>query len=413
MTDYTILPPETWLVVVEFLADTFPLFDPKATSGNDAAVLKISPHMRAVSSLSRFFYQIAYPYRFREVHFRVDLSRSPSLKLLRIEGLLDFLERQPEVKPWIRTLSTGRETPSLGTPPGGNFESDYLAVERRIHKVIPELRGLNSLRCGFTSFSASVFAGLLQLPHLERLEFEEFRLTQDPSDQTPDWDAIDQHGSALRYLTVNAIGPPSSPTTSAMVHLLKQEKLVELTYRPHIYLQLHRGLSPLWTISTRVPDYVFTSLRRLYIMLPPSDVEAHDFVQLGARCPNVTSLTISWNFLDTTSQLEDRLKRGGLTEYHFPALQHFEGPFTLAPIFVQGRPVHSIFSDMFTQLREPAVNETRMPLVLNIAALKPRTPLRVLHLVVSHSSDEDIEAVAKHHQELEELVYECLEGAPM
>ncbi|KAG8907498.1 hypothetical protein FRC01_007657 [Tulasnella sp. 417] len=414
MVDYTILPPETWLLVVEFLATAFPMFDPMAPPPeNDAAVLKISTHMRAVSSLSRFFYQIAYPYRFQEIHFKVDPSRSSTLKLRRIEELLDFLEHRPELKTWVRVLSAGRESPSLWRPRGDNFESHYLAVEQRIFKFIPELRRLNSLRCGFMSFPSSVLAGLLQLPQLERLEFEEFRVIQNPSEKTPDWDAVDQHRTALRYLTVNAVGPPSTPTTSAMVHLLKQENLVDLTYRPHVFLQVHRGVSLLWTISSHTPDYVFTSLRQLHIMLPPSDVEAQHFVELGGRCPNLTSLTITWNFLDTTSQLEDRLKRGGLTACHFPALQRFEGPFSLAPIFAQGRPVHTIFSDMFTQLRGADRNENRIPLPLNIAALKPSISLRVLHLVVSRWSDGDIEAIARHHPELEELVYECLETDAM
>ncbi|KAG8955482.1 hypothetical protein FRC04_008833 [Tulasnella sp. 424] len=411
MTDYTtLLPPETWLVVIEFLAASFPKFNAKeGASRNEGTVLKCSPYLSTVSALSWFFHQLANPYRFREVHVMVDTStpRPPMQKISRIEELLDLIEHRPEIKMWIRVLSIGRS--SIGLPEDGEGDKigRYLIMEARIHKVVPELQNLSSLRCGFMSFSSSLFSGVVQLPQLERLELEDFQLDHDPSDHTPNWDATARNRSSLQTLIVKGVASSSAQTASAIVHLLQRETLVDLSYWPHLFPEIRGGISLFRIVLRQIPQYIFTGLQRLTFMLPPNDIEVGHFVQFGTQCPNVTSLTICWNFMDSPKQMEDRIMRGGLGDHHFPALEHFDGPFALAPIFARRRPVHTIITDPLSQFQVTSTgNETTT--AVDIAALEPRVPLRVLYLVVWRWNEADIEAVAQHHPGLEELTYEWM-----
>ncbi|KAG8907497.1 hypothetical protein FRC01_007656 [Tulasnella sp. 417] len=405
MVDYTtVLPPETWLAVVEFLA--VPPSNPYtriATSQSDAVILKSSSDIRTVCSLSRFFLQLADPYRFREVHFKIDPAKSSIHKLRRIEKLLDLLDRRQEVKSWIRTFSIGR-TPSEGRLAirEDNFDEEYLALEPKIHKAVPELQDLRSLRCGLVSFPSSLFDGILRLPHLDDLQLEDLQFIQGTADQTPM--QICQNESPLRRLTIESFGPLSTPVTQALNHLLLKKTLAVLIYWPPLFPDPQTWISLLWVISTYIPDYVFTSLREVDIILPTSNADVQHFVQFGARCPNLVSLTISWNYLEESlGELENQLRGACLAEHPFPALQKFAGPLALASIFVEGRPVHSVMSDF---LYEFNWNRSGATLASQIAALRPGVPLRVLHLAAQEWKEADFETIAQHHPDLEELVYE-------
>ncbi|KAG8903009.1 hypothetical protein FRC01_009374, partial [Tulasnella sp. 417] len=407
MIDYTtILPPEMWLTVIKLLAVSFPTFDSTTKrKRNQDAVLKSSPYIWTVSALSRFFRQLADPFRFQHVHLMVHEFQEPLLKLRRIKKLLDLLERRPEVKLWVRALFIGQASFSIEHQ---EVKKKYLAVEARVHKLVPDLQNLRSLFCGFMSFSSSLFGGVLKLPRLEKLEVQDFQLKQGQPDPTPNWDAMNRQGGSLRTLTVKAIVSSSPQTTSAVIRLLQQESLAALAYWPHLFPETRGGVSLFWIILQHIPDYVFTGLRRLTIMIPPSDIEVQRFVQFGTQCPNVTSLTLSWNFVDSPSRLLDRLRGSGLAEHHFPALQHFKGPFDFAPSFTRGRPVDTVISDPLTQHRRKHEGEDGATVAFNVAALKPSVPLRVLHLIVMEWNEADIEAVGQHHPGLEEFTYEYI-----
>ncbi|KAG8980060.1 hypothetical protein FRC05_007503 [Tulasnella sp. 425] len=407
MVDHpALLPPETWLVIMDLLADTTP--DPNWNTATDNIILQSSPHIRTVSTLSRFFHQLTDPYRFRNANLMVDTLGSPMLRLRRIEELLNLLEHRPEIKTWIRTLSIGQSC-ILGLFANIEFDKKYPTIEQRVQKLVPELHSLNSLRCGLISFSSPLFSGVLRLPQLGRLELEHFQLPQSASENTVDWSTVDRNKTSLRSLTIMTLGPPAIQTVSAIIHLLQRETLVELIYQPSMWRSQPGGVTLLEVISTHIPDYVFVGLRRLAIKLSSADVEVRRFVDLGARCPNLTTLSIdSMSLFDSSSQIEDRIKRGGIALHHFPALQRFEGPLVLAPIFTQGRSVHTVIGDALPRSHgiDWAENETTP--APSIATLRPGVPLRVLHLVVLQWSDADIEAVAQYHPELQELVYSYL-----
>ncbi|KAG9041902.1 hypothetical protein FS837_011612 [Tulasnella sp. UAMH 9824] len=403
MIDFTtMLPLETWLIVLEFLAVPLPRNNMAATSEGDSIILRSSSGIRAVSTVSRFFYQLADPFRFREVHFVVHPWKDSILKFYRIKELLDLLKRRPEIKSWIRILSIDREQ----VIPGGvqdDFEAGYIELERRIHKMIPDLRGLRELRCRCISFTSALFSAILQLPQLNDLELERFRFLPGSTDPTPDWSAVRQDEPRLRRLTVKTFGPflNTTPAAEALVHLLRQETLAELNYWPS---PLSVGwVSLVSIISSRIPDYVFEGLRKLNIVLTPTDAEVQDFVQIGARCPNIVSLTIRWKSIHSQYLIGDQLRRMSLKEHPFPALQEFDGQLALATIFVQGRPVHSV-NNHGMNTRIP---DERGPVVISsIAALRPSVPLRVLRLTTVMWDETYIETIVQHHTELEELVHE-------
>ncbi|KAG9026300.1 hypothetical protein FS837_004650 [Tulasnella sp. UAMH 9824] len=395
----TVLPPEIWLVVLESLA--LPLPNYVSTWKGSPVILKSSPDIRSLSSVSRSFLQLADPYRFQEVHFVVDRFKPSTQKILQIEELLCLLERRPGVKLWIRTLSIGLND---GARAGAtNFEKEYLALEPKIQKVVPELRRLRLLRCGYMYFSSSLLYGILRLPHLEILQLGDFQFIQRTADETPSW--IGQTESPLRSLTLKSLGPLSTSMKEALIHLLQKTTLVELTHWPSLYPDQResRSVNLFWVISTHIPDYVFTSLQELDIRLPDSNAAIQHFVQFGARCPNLISLIIGWNSLeDSLKEAEDQLRRSSLAEHPFPALREFDGPLALASIFVQGRPVHSVISDIWYG---SSSDESGTTMASDIAALKPSIPLRVLHLAAPEWNEADIEAIAQHHPDLEELVY--------
>ncbi|KAG9026301.1 hypothetical protein FS837_004651 [Tulasnella sp. UAMH 9824] len=410
MTDFTtMLPLETWLLVLEFLAVPLPRNNMATTSEGDPIILRSSPGIRNVSTVSRFFYQLANPFRFREVNFAVHPWRDSKVKLYRIKELLDLLDSRQEVKSWIRILSVGREQ----VLPGGGrdgFEAGYSTLESRIHKVIPELRGLRELRCGHMYFTSTLFSAILRLPQLDDLGVEYFEFVGGPTDPTPDWSAVRQDESPLRRLTVKAFGPTLNipPVAEALVRLLRQETLVELNYWPP---PLPVGsVSLVSIISSRIPDYVFEGLRKLNIVLTPSDAEVQDFVQFGTRCPNLASLTINWNLINSQYLIGDQLRRRSLKEHPFPALQEFKGRLALASIFVQGRPVHTVDS---RYMNSHIKNESGTAVISNIAALRPSVPLRVLRLITAVWDETYIETIAQHYTELEELVHEHWEREEM
>ncbi|KAG8926208.1 hypothetical protein FRC00_003123 [Tulasnella sp. 408] len=405
MADYTtILPPEMWLAVIELLSASFPTFDPKTTvPRNEDVVLRSSPYIWAVSAVSQFFHRLADPFRFENVHIMVDDDQGPTLKLRQIAELLNLLDRRPEVKMWIRILSVGQNSVSRRRR---SVNQEYLPIEARIYKLIPELQNLNHLQCGLVSFSSALFAGVLQLPQLERLELQDFQLKQDLTDPASNWNSINRHGESLQSLVVKESISSSPETTSAIVYLLQQESLVELEYWATLFPDVGGGVSPFWIILQEIPEYVFTSLRQLEVMLPPSDIEFEQFVQFGTQCPNITSLTVIWNFTDSSDRLIARFKRCGLAEHHFPALQYFNGPFALAPSFTRGRPVDTVITDPWTRDIWNYAGENERTVAFDVAALKPSVPLRVLHFVVKRWNDADIGAVAQHYPELEELTYD-------
>ncbi|KAG8927991.1 hypothetical protein FRC01_006608 [Tulasnella sp. 417] len=408
MFDYTrVLPLETWLAVMEFLAVPPPISDTEAAPLEaSAAILRSSPEIRIVSSLSRFFLQLVDPYRFREVHFVVNLRSSPMLKLRRIEEFLDLLDHRQEVKSWIRTLSIGRKC-DLGVIVRQDRvdREQHHALQPKIHKVVPELRGLSSLWCGYIDISSSLFDTILQLPHLEELHLEDLRFIPGTTNINDSPIGIGKNGPPLRSLAVRLLGPLSTPATQALIHLLQRETLEELIYWPPHAVDLDTFVSLLRVISTYIPDYVFTSLRKLNILLPAFNADVQRFVQFGERCPNLESLAIRWSYLEDSLEEpdpEEQLTRSGLAEHAFPALQEFSGPLALAPIFVQGRPVHTVISDILYIRSGDEYEETIAP---RIAALRPRIPLRVLHLAAWDSNEADIEAIAQYHPDLEELIY--------
>ncbi|KAG8955481.1 hypothetical protein FRC04_008832 [Tulasnella sp. 424] len=412
MANYTTqLPPETWLVVMDFLADNLKLPEHNFSSGNNGIILQSSPHIRTVSTLSRFFNRLANPYRFRSANLHV--SESP-VTLRRIEEFLDLLERRPEVKTWVRILSIGRTSGSLVDLL--QSVEKHLAVEARVHEVVPELRNLSTLRCGSMAFSSSLFFGVLQLPRLERLELQRFQLSESTSEHTTDWSIVDQKNSSLRSLVVTSLtlGPPAIQSAAALTHLLRQETLAELIHEPlimHSSPSHQKRATLLEVISTHIPEYVFEGLRRLAIRLSSADAEAQRFVDLGARCPNLTTLSLkSWNIGSPIDGLEDAIKRSGVTSHHFPALQRFEGHLLLAPIFTKGRPVHTVVGEVLTRHHPLTLTAHETKLAPTVAALKPSVPLRVLHLRVMQWNDGDFEAVAQHHPKLEELVYKSFGG---
>lgn len=382
-------------MIIQLLSDKMPDFNwLNATSG---MILQISPDIRAVSALSRSFHQLANPYRFRNVHFMTNTSRLPTLAVRQIEEFLDMLEYRPEVKMWIRMLSIGQAS-RHGSP---EFSKEYLAVEWRIHKVVPELKNLNSLRCGFMPFPPTLFRDVLQLPQLERLRLEYFELQESTSEHTADWNNVNQNKSPPRTLTVMTRVSPAIQAVSAMIQLLQQETLTDLICWPSSFGgQLRGDLPILEVISTHIPEYVFMGLRRLSIKLS-SDVEVRHFVDMGARCPNLTTLSLT-NGVISESRLNDQINRGGFALHHFPTLQRFEGPLAVAPLFTQGRRVHAVIDDKSTGLGVALAENEATP-ASNIENLKPGIPLRVLHVVVKRWSDADIEAVARCHPELEEL----------
>ncbi|KAG8912880.1 hypothetical protein FRC00_003573 [Tulasnella sp. 408] len=382
MTDFTtMLPPETWLVVLEFLAVPLPRHHMEATSQGDPIILRSSSGIRAMATMSRFFYQLADPFRFREVYFAVHHLKDPIEKLHRIKELLDLLDRRPEVKSWIRILSIGGEIPKIRIPGGkrDEFAAEYIIVERRIHDVIPELRGLSELRCRHMVFTPTLFPAILQLPQLDGLELEYFQVIRGLTDPTPDWMA------------------------EALVHLLRLETLVELSYLPPQIPILVGSASLVSTISNRIPEYVFKGLRKLNIVLNPTDTEVQGFVRFGTRCPSLVSLTIRWSNPRSRYLIGDQLRHRSLKQQPFPALQEFDGQLALASIFAQGRPVHSVEC---RSLRIRNDDEKGPIMISNIAALRPSVPLRVLRLTTAVWDEIYIETVAQHHTELEELVYE-------
>ncbi|KAG8897144.1 hypothetical protein FRC00_004748, partial [Tulasnella sp. 408] len=189
MTDFTsILPVDTWLVVLEFLAVPVPRHNVEGIYDEDSIILRSSPAIRAMATLSRFFYQLADPFRFREVHLAVHALEDPIEKYHRIKELLDLLDRRPEVKLWIRILSIGREIEIQGRE-RDDVDVEYIALERRIHKVTSELRGLSELRCMHMVFTPTFLSAILQLPQLDDLELKYFQVLQGPTDPTPDWSA--------------------------------------------------------------------------------------------------------------------------------------------------------------------------------------------------------------------------------
>ncbi|KAG8897145.1 hypothetical protein FRC00_004749 [Tulasnella sp. 408] len=407
MTDFTsILPIETWLVVLEFLAVPLPRHNVEGIYQGDLIILRSSPGIRAMATMSRFFCQLADPFRFREVHFAVHPYKDPIEKLHRIKKLLDLLDRRPEVKLWIRILSIGREIGIQGRKQDG-FDVEYIAVERRIHEVISELRGLSELRCMHMLFTPTLFSAILQLPQLDDLELKYFQVIQGPTDPTPDWSAVRRDGSSLRRLTVKdfeSYTPFECVTVAeALVHLLRQETLAELNYLPPRSLVLLLGsVSLVSIISDRISDYVFKGLRKLNIVLNPTDAEVQSFVHFGTRCPNLVSLTIRWSLVGSRYLIGDQLRHRCLEEHPFPALQEFDGQLALASIFVQGRPVHSV-NDRDMPIRS---NDESGPIVIsNIAALRPSVPLRVFGITTAVWDETYIETIAQHHTELEELVY--------
>lgn len=325
---------------------------------------------------------------------------SPIEKLRRIEEFLDLLDRRPEVRSWIRILSIGQRHGATGESRGDNFDGEYIAIESKIREIVPELRGLNRLRCRFMSFSSPLLSGIRQLPHLDDLELEDFQFIQGTADETPSWDTISQNRPPLRNLTVYFKGPFSTPATQAVIHLLQQETLTKLIFQPPLVLNLRDSI--LWMISSHIPDHVFTSLRELRIILSYSDAGVQDFVQFGARCPNLVSLTVDWLTTRTPNALVDQLRRSSLAEHPFPALQKFRGSLKLASILVQGRPVHSVTGHTG---RGRSGDESGPTIASNIAALRPSVPLRELRLDVPKWNEPDIEVIAKHHPDLEELVY--------
>ncbi|KAG9018526.1 hypothetical protein FRB90_011566 [Tulasnella sp. 427] len=345
---------------------------------------------RTVCTLSRFFHQLANPFRFQEVNARLD--NGTATKLSQFRDLLDLLEAQSEVGTWIKTLSVGRDSQSFQMNNGSTME--LATMEHRLHKIIPRLRNLVTLRCGFVTFSSELFLGILNLAQLRRLELEDFQVSDadhDP-DGDPNWSSIQQSGPSIRTIT---------------------ETLAELTYWPHLFPGFRPGTSLMWIICAYIPHYTFASLRRLHMMIPPSDTEVVRFVRFGEQCPNLATLVVSWNFLDTLSEMIDRLVRSGFGERHFPALEQFDGPLALAPLFTRGRPVHTVISDMFTQLGGTDRGGDAPTLAESIAGLKPSVPLRVLHIIVSRWSDTDLVTVAENHQGIEDLTYECLGEQPM
>lgn len=316
-----------------------------------------------------------------------------------------MLERQPEVKTWIRMLSIGQAS-RHGSP---EFGGEYLAIEWRIHKVVPELKNLNSLRCGFMLFPPTLFRDVLQLPRLERLKLEHFELQESTSEHTADRNNVDQNKSSLRILTVMTRVSPAIQAVSAMIRLLQRETLTDLTcWPPSLGGRLRGELTTLEIISTHIPEYVFMGLRRLAITLS-SDVEVQRFVDLGARCPNLTTLSL---ISSPISRLEDHIKRGGFALHHFPALQRFRGPLAVAPLFTQGRRVHTVIDDLPSVLGADLAEDETTP-ASSIEDLKPGVPLRVLHFVVKRWSDVDVEAVAQCHPELEELALKYVGGGKM
>ncbi|KAG8897146.1 hypothetical protein FRC00_004750 [Tulasnella sp. 408] len=416
MTDFTtMLPAETWLVVLEFLAVPLPRHHMEATSQGDSIILRSCYGIRAMATMSRFFYQLADPFRFREVYFAVHHLKDPIEKLHRIKELLDLLERRPEVKSWIRILSIGGEIPEIRIPGGerDDFAAEYITVERRIQKVIPELRGLSELRCRHMFFTSTLFSAVLQVPQLDELELEYFQFIRGPTDPTPDWSAVRRDRSPLQRLTVKDFQPPLERTTvaEALVHLLRQETLAELNFLPPRLPFLGVGSASLLSIiSNGIPDYVFKGLRKLNIVLTPTYAEAQNFVQFGTRCPNLASLTIRWGLKNSWYLIGDQLRHMSLEEHPFPALQEFNGQLALASIFVQGRPVHSVNSrdmDAINQVEQGTV------VISNIVALRPSVPLRVLRLTTAVWDEAYIETIAQHHAELEELVYEHWEREEM
>lgn len=337
----------------------------------------------------------------------VNHSKHSAKKLRRIEALLNLLSRRPEIRSWIRILSIGRKNVKRLNPQDHNFTSTYFSMEPKILQIVPELRNLNLLRCGLMFFSSSFFSHILRLPHLYELHFENIQFSQDTADQTPYWSTIGQDRLPLKILTLASLKPPSIRTTGALIHLLQQETLVELTSWPPVCLDLGTWVTLPRITLNHIPDFVFTSLRKLHISLAPSDVEVQYFVRFGARCPNLISLNISNHYVETPKQLDD-LRHSTLAENPFPALQEFEGSLALAPVFVQGRPVHRVIGDICEGVEWPT--RSGPTLASNLAALTPSVSLHVLSLATPHWNEADIEAIAQHHPGLEELVYEDFEG---
>ncbi|KAG8899248.1 hypothetical protein FRC01_010609 [Tulasnella sp. 417] len=329
-------------------------------------------------------------------------------RLRRIEALLNLFNRRPEVKSWIRILYMGQTNISRRRTRDDDHKNKYIAIEPKIHNLVPGLRGLNLLVCGIMSFSSSLFSDILQLPNLDKLQLVGLQFSQNTSDQMQDWNTIDHNRSPLRSLNVRLLKPPSAETTQALLHLLQRETLTELTSRPYRFRELEDWITLPPIIFAHIPDYVFTSLRKLNIVLVlgTSDVEVQHFTQFGARCPNLVSLTIRSLFEETPREL-DVFRRSSLAEHPFPTLQEFSGSLTLAPSLVQGRPVRRVIGDIL-RINERNRGVPSMP--SNIVALKPSVPLRVLHLTTRCWNDDDIEAVAQQHPGLEELVYEDLSG---
>ncbi|KAG8914986.1 hypothetical protein FRC01_003840 [Tulasnella sp. 417] len=396
------LPPETWLLVIESLFHSLLPSVPPITMSDS----RIARSPRAILNLclvSRGFHQLADKFRFQEIH--VAMKESSPRKMACIQGFLRLLEVRHEVKAWVKTFEAGIYPGIVWSRPLDYAE--YTAVLPRIKSLIPELRNLRSLRCGLTVLTPYLYSNILRLETLETLDLN---LDQLDSEAVNVDHPLDRSANPpicpLRRLDISGEMEDKGATVSAILALIRLGTLTELKYWARVMPETARGITLFQAIKECIPNHIFSGLRYLEVVMPESGANAQWFLHLGERCPNLVELRVHRNFIehpfDFALWLGDQV-----TERHFPSLLRFAGPLALAPIFAQNRPVYSVG----TSLHPFGIGPDDPTIPVNaIRSLKPSVPIRVLDLFAPRWNDDDIEAVAHHHPQVEQFTYSCIEG---
>ncbi|KIO33242.1 hypothetical protein M407DRAFT_198489 [Tulasnella calospora MUT 4182] len=94
----TTLPPETWLLVIETLFHSLlPSVPVISASSSENRIARSPLAIRNLCLVSRFFLQLADPFRFQEIHMARYLERSARLRRVHRDAAVDP-KSDPRVK---------------------------------------------------------------------------------------------------------------------------------------------------------------------------------------------------------------------------------------------------------------------------------------------------------------------------
>ncbi|KAG8926209.1 hypothetical protein FRC00_003124 [Tulasnella sp. 408] len=399
----TILPPETWLLVIESLFHSLlPSLPAISISSGEERIARCPPEILDLCLVSRFFLQMADPFRFREINMVTSISGPTPGKMSHIQEFLEFVEVRQEVKSWVKAFEVGpypnnvwRHQPAF---------TEYIAALPRIQSLIPQLKALHTLRCNLTVLTPSLYSGILRLEALKTLDLKLDQLDS----EAVNMDLLlggnaDSPICPVRRLEMSGEMANTDTTASAILALVQLETLKELKYWARMWWDPPSGITLFQAIRERIPNHSFSGLRYLEVVTPKSGVEAQHFLHLGEQCPNLTELRIHRSFAEDPRDLALWLGNR-FTERHFPSLQRFAGPLAIAPIFTLNRPVYSVETNSYPFR---IGSDTLTTPVHQIVAIKPSVPVRILNLFARQWDDDGIEAVSQYHPHVEQFTYSC------